>query len=232
MEEFSTLQKNVEPILKHVLTAQKKASKLANFDTAPLKKQVCNYFSHYHGQLQTVESKLLEELDQFKANNRGLDAVQTSLKSSAELLKQLIALDLVRIGDKKLNLRAALVKLRKLREIPRLLLNDAGQSYPIRFVPDECILTELRQRISLQKCEGSEYRLVKEEELPEGYVIEDEGDEEIDLKMSPILNQPELQPSTNYSSTGSSRKSKTSRVRKSTAKKKRSQAWIEWIYNT
>lgn len=213
MEEFSTLQKRVQPILKHVLTAQKKASKLASFDPAPLKKQVCNYFGYYHGQLQTVESLLLEELDQFKTSYRGLDFIQTSLKTSAEELKQLIALDLDRIGDKKLNLRAALEKLRKLHEIPRFLLNDAGQSYPIRFVPDESILTNLPHRISLEKNEGTNYRLVREEELPEGYVKEDESDEEVDKSINAILNQPELQLASSSNSTSkTSRKSKSRHV--------------------
>lgn len=51
---------------------------------------------------------------------------------SAEQLKQLVAFNEDKIGDKKLNLRGALDKLRNLDNTPRFLLNEDGQAEPMR----------------------------------------------------------------------------------------------------
>ncbi|CAH1134389.1 unnamed protein product [Ceutorhynchus assimilis] len=224
MEEFKKLQKNAEAVLRQILSAQKKAARMVNFDTGPVKKEISGRFANSHGKLQAIEKKMCDELEGFKTNHKGLDNIQSSLMSSAELIKSLVALNEEKIGDKKLNLRGALDKLRTIENIPIFLINQNGHSDPVRFVIKSETMDNIEENYVIEKCDDSEFRLVTKNELPENYVIESDTEVDVELntlikdikiedytvKSAPIKTAPQPSSgSTNESKNQSRRKSKT-----------------------
>uniref|UniRef100_A0AAR5PJI1 RING finger protein 17 n=1 Tax=Dendroctonus ponderosae TaxID=77166 RepID=A0AAR5PJI1_DENPD len=181
MEEFKKQKRMAGNILRDVLVAQKKVSKLANFDTGDIKKDVLHYFSDYHSRLQCLENKILNELDKYKFDSSGLNEVQSSLQKHADELEQLVCFDEDAIRDQKMNLRGAFNKLLKIEDIPRFFLSKSDKVTPISFVAN---YSDLGKEIFIKQCEDFEYQLVGKNNLPEDYVVESEPDVEIKAKLN------------------------------------------------
>ncbi|XP_030759093.1 RING finger protein 17 isoform X2 [Sitophilus oryzae] len=205
MIEFTSLKKDAEKVLKELLICQKKASNLTSYSTDTVRKEIRDYFADLHATISSIENKLHKEVEEFQAAIGNLNPIQASLCQSIDMLKQLVAIDHKTCKDVKMNLKGALEKLRDVSNIPRFLLNENGNSDPIRFTVDSGIFDSLESAFDVEKCENSQYRLVTENELDDDYVLE--NDPEIETELQEIINKSEqLVLSEENSSPSTSRK--------------------------